>query len=93
MLISFIIQLIALWLLSMAMSKHFRLVFKKPLEDNKAMIFKILGWLLLIMSFFIISNKSIAMVSVYWFSYLALNIFIIAACNAWFSLNKIKLSG
>jgi len=88
MLISFFIQLSALWVLSMAMSKHFRSVFKKPLEDNKAKIFKILGWLLLILSFFIVSNKSIAMVSVYWFSYLALNIFIIAACNAWFSLKK-----
>ncbi|PAJ75328.1 hypothetical protein CJF42_05645 [Pseudoalteromonas sp. NBT06-2] len=88
MLVSFFMQLIALWFLSMAMSKHFRSVFKRPLEDNKAKAFKVLGWILLLLSYVIIVNKNTAMSSVYWCSYLALNIFIIALFNTFSTLKQ-----
>lgn len=83
MLISFILQFIALWCLSMAMTKHFRSVFNTPLTAKKGKRFTVLGWFLLLVSFVIVAYQNTAMMSVYWVSYLALNIFIVALINAW----------
>ena len=83
MLISFILQLIALWCLSMAMTKHFRPVFNTTFTAEKGKRFKVLGWFLLFVSFVIVAYQNTAMMSVYWLSYLALNIFIVALINAW----------
>jgi len=81
MLISFFMQLVALWCLSMAMNKHHRLVFNKPLTANKEKIFRLIGWLLLLISYVVIAYQDTAMMSVYWCSYLSFNTLIVVLIN------------
>jgi hypothetical protein len=69
----------------MAMNKHFRSVFNTPFTAKKGKRFKVLGWSLLFVSFVVVANKNIAMMSVYWLSYLAFNIFIVVLMNAKYS--------
>lgn len=79
MLISFLLQLSALWLLSMAMNKHFRHTFSKPLTPKLEKMFRYLGWVILCISLFVICLLDpIPLMMVYWVSYLAFNIMIIA---------------
>ncbi|WP_252733802.1 DUF3325 family protein [Pseudoalteromonas sp. C2R02] len=66
----------------MTMTKHFRSVLNTPFTAKKGKRFTVLGWFLLLVSFVIVAYQNTAMMSVYWVSYLALNIFIVALINA-----------
>ncbi|NRA59621.1 MAG: DUF3325 domain-containing protein [Psychrobium sp.] len=91
MILSYLLQLFALWLLSMAMNKHFRHSFKRTLSIRHAQMLSKFGWLLLAASFACLVNNELApLMSVYWLSFLALNILLVALFNSWQSRHKIK---
>jgi len=89
MILSYVLQLLALWLLSMAMTKHYRHSFKRSLSSRQEKLFSIGGWLALAASFFsLIAGNLATIMSVYWVSFLALNIFVIALFNSWQSRKR-----
>ena len=89
MILSYLLQLVALWLLSMAMTKHFRHSFKRSLSARQEQGFTIGGWLILIVSFISLLNGELpALMSVYWLSFLAFNILLIALFNSWQSRKR-----
>ena len=89
MILSYLLQLVALWLLSMAMTKHFRHSFKRSLSARQEQCFSIGGWLTLVISFIsLLSGEFPALMGVYWVSFLALNILLIALFNSWKSRKR-----
>jgi len=75
MLTSYCIQLVAVILLSLSMLKHYRDAFARPLPTKVAKLLKLIGGLLLILSFYcVISTEYPALNSVYWLCFLSLNI-------------------
>lgn len=84
MAVSFIAQLIALWLLAMAMTKHYRQTFGQRLSPQRERILTIAGWLLLTISLvFICMLSPLSLMLVYWVSFLAFNITAIAFYNSY----------
>ncbi|SFC32898.1 DUF3325 domain-containing protein [Pseudoalteromonas denitrificans] len=86
MLISFIIQFSALWFLSQAQKKHFKLVFNIPFTTYIEKKFKGLGWILLLLSYGVaLIFENIPMASVYWLSFLSLNILSVTIFNSFYA--------
>ncbi len=84
MILSYTLQLIALWLLSMAMNKHFRHSFKRALSSMQAQIISKLGWLILAVSFgSLVNNELAGLMSVYWLCFLGFNILLVTLFNSW----------
>lgn len=84
MITSFISQLFALWLLSMSMNKHFRHTFKQRLTPKLERILSMSGWILLIVSLWLICVLTpLPLMLVYWVSFLAFNITLIALINSY----------
>lgn len=83
MLMSYILQLLGLWLLSMAMIKHFRYVFSFQLTKKLENALTIAGYLLLITSLYLTCLFTpLSIKLVYWVAYLAFNIMLVAILNS-----------
>jgi len=83
MLTSYLIQLLAISLLSLSMLKHFRAAFSTSLSHNAAKVLKLIGWLLLILSFNnVIAAQHPGLMSVYWLCFLSLNIIAVALIHS-----------
>lgn len=83
MLLSFILQLLGLWLLSMAMNKHYRYTFLNALTSILERIFTVLGYSGIIISFYLICLlEPLPLMIVYWIAYLAFNITLVALLNS-----------
>jgi len=84
MLSSLLLQLVGLWLLSMAMNKHYRHTFANALTPMLERAFSIIGWGLLSVSFILVLLLSpLPLMIVYWVSCLALNITLVAFFNSY----------
>jgi hypothetical protein len=84
MLVSALLQLLSLWLLSMAMNKHFRHAFSKSLTPRLEHLLSLTGWGFLGVSLFLVCQLAPwPLMMVYWVSYLALNITFIALLNSY----------
>jgi len=83
MLISYIFQLLGLWLLSMAMIKHFRYTFSGQLTKRLENTFTIVGYSLLITSLYLTCLLTpLPLKLVYWVAYLAFNIMLVSLFNS-----------
>ena len=80
---SYLVQLLGLWFLSMAMIKHFRYSFSFQLTKTVENAFTVVGYLLLIISLYLTCLLTpLPIQLVYWVGYLALNIMLVALLNS-----------
>ncbi|WDE00315.1 DUF3325 domain-containing protein [Thalassomonas actiniarum] len=79
MLFSFLIQAIAIAMLALGMNKHFKNVFNLPVKPLYSKGLKLMGWLLLVFSYYLaVSVLGAPMATVYWLLLLPLSIFYMA---------------
>jgi len=83
MLMSYLLQLLGLWFLSMAMIKHFRYTFSFQLTKTMENIFTISGYIFLMLSLFLTCLLTpLPIKLVYWVGYLAFNIMLVSLLNS-----------
>ena len=83
LLLSFLLQLLGLWSLSMAMNKHFRCTFSKSLTPKLERVLSILGYVEIGISFSLIGLlEPLSLMIIYWVAYLAFNITLVALLNS-----------
>lgn len=81
--LSTLLIFIAMALLSLAMHKHYKATFNKPLTDSRSKTLKTMGWLLLLISVSVVPPSSVNYLT--WLLKLSLIIF----AQAWF-LTKLQ---
>jgi hypothetical protein len=90
MLANLLAQTIGLICLSLAMNKHFKLVFKVNLPSLVSLGLKLSGWLLMGVSILLVVlfSKHISIALIYWLAVLSMNILLIALIYCLFSVKK-----
>lgn len=79
MLFSFLMQVIAITLLTLGMNKHFKNVFNLRIKPAQSNGLKSLGWLMLVFSYYLaVSTVSAPLATVYWLLLLPFSIFYMA---------------
>ncbi|WP_299494513.1 DUF3325 domain-containing protein [uncultured Shewanella sp.] len=79
MLLSFLLQLIAIAMLALAMHKHFKAVFNLNITPLQVKLLTLLGWPLLCLSYYLaIFSLAAPIATVYWLGLLSLSILFVA---------------
>lgn len=79
MLLSFLLQQLAIVMLALAMHKHFKAVFKRDIKPLQVKLLTLFAWPLLCLSYYLaISGLAAPIATVYWLSFLPLSILFVA---------------
>ncbi|WP_298774327.1 DUF3325 domain-containing protein [uncultured Shewanella sp.] len=79
MLLSFLLQQIAIIMLALAMHKHFKVVFNVNIKPLQSKLLTLFAWPLLCLSYYLaISGLAAPIATVYWLAFLPLSILFVA---------------
>ncbi|AZQ84777.1 DUF3325 family protein [Colwellia sp. Arc7-635] len=90
MLVSIIAQAMGLICLSLAMNKHFKLVFNSNPTSIVSLVLTLSGWLLISLSILLVVllSSHISIAVIYWLAILSINILLLTLIHCRFSLRK-----